>query len=67
MKTNQAMIKHQVEIIETLRKVVTIELPADVDGMAALAIVTDRYYHEDIVLSADDHVNNVINYLGIEN
>ena len=63
MSTEKPMVKHQVEILETLRKIVEVELPAD-SKEDARQIVMDRYYNEETILSADDHYDTEFHYLG---
>lgn len=43
-----------VEIVETLRKTVSVELPAGSSNHDAIMKVRDMYNAEEIVLSADD-------------
>lgn len=53
--------KFQVEIEETLRRVVTVEVPDTPDAeWKALSKVQIEYWNEEIVLSADDHVHTTI-------
>lgn len=65
METKVKMVTHRVEILETLRKVVEVELPAD-STEDARNIVIDRYYDEEYVLSADDHYGTEFHYLGVK-
>lgn len=54
-----------VEIIETLRKVVTVEIPSDYSGddeiAVALAVAMKMYRYEEVVLSGDDHYGTKFN------
>lgn len=59
------MVKHQVEIIETLRKVVEIELPEN-SNKDARQIAMDRYHDGDIILSGDNYYDTEFNYLGVK-
>lgn len=54
--------KIQVEIVETLRRVVTVEVPdtPNSDNMA-IAEASKRYREEEIVLDADDYVDTSFN------
>lgn len=60
---NIPIVKYKVEVLETLRKVVEIELPLG-SGNEARKIVMEKYYNEEIVLSADDHFDTEFHYLG---
>lgn len=65
MENTTKMVTHRVEILETLCKVIEIELPAD-STEDARKIVMDRYYNEEYVLSADDHQDTEFHYLGVK-
>lgn len=58
-KTKETTTYH-VEIVEILRKVVTVELPIGSTNKDALDKVRDLYNREEIVLSADDHCDTDI-------
>lgn len=60
------MVTHRVEILETLRLVVEVDLPAD-STEDARQIVIDRYYDEEYVLSSADHQETEFHYLGVKN
>lgn len=66
MKKDTPMVKHQIEILETLRIVVEVELPAN-STIDARAIVMDKYYNEEIVLSADNYDSTEFHHLGVKN
>lgn len=60
--------KLKVEVVETLRKVVTVEIPEELTGdderEAAIAAAMRRYRSEEVVLSGDDYDStrfNVVN------
>lgn len=60
--------KLKVEVVETLRKVVTVEIPEELTGdderEAAIAAAMRRYRNEEVVLSGDDYDSsrfNVVN------
>lgn len=65
MEKDTPMVKHQIEILETLRIVVEVELPANSTNDAR-AIVMDKYYNEEIVLSADNYDSTEFHYLGVK-
>lgn len=46
----------QVEVKETSRRVIDVELPIDMKDMAAEDIVALMYDHGEIVIDAEDHV-----------
>lgn len=57
--------KYQVEIVETLRRVVTVEIPElpeikDTECVA-ISIAQKMYRNEEIILDADDHVSTEFN------
>lgn len=56
-------VKYKVEVLETLKKVVEVELPigSDIDARQK---VMDMYYNEEIVLSADDYYETEFYFLG---
>lgn len=61
-ETTSKTRKYQVEIIETLRRVVTIEVPDTPDAKnIAIAKASRRYREEEIVLDADDYVYTSFN------
>lgn len=60
--------KLKVEVVETLRKVVTVEIPEELTGdderAAAIAAAMRKYRNEEVVLSGDDYDStkfNVVN------
>ena len=60
--------KLKVEVVETLRKVVTVEIPEELTGdderEAAIATAMRKYRNEEVVLSGDDYDStrfNVVN------
>ncbi|WP_301856152.1 hypothetical protein [uncultured Duncaniella sp.] len=60
--------KLKVEVVETLRKVVTVEIPEELTGdderEAAIAAAMRKYRNEEVVLSGDDYDStrfNVVN------
>lgn len=65
MTKTKETITYHVEIVETLRKVVDVELPAGSSKKDAIDKVRDLYNKEEIVLSADDHCDTDI-YLADE-
>lgn len=65
MEKDIPMVKHQIEILETLRKVVEVELPAN-STIDARKMVIDSYYNEEIVLSADDYYGTEFHHLGVK-
>ena len=56
-------VTYKVEVLETLRKVVEIELPLG-SANDARRIVMEKYNNEEIVLTADDHYDTEFHYLG---
>lgn len=65
MTTNSKIVKHQIEILETLRKVVEVELPAN-KIKDARTIVMNRYHNGEIVLTADDHYDSEFHHIGLK-
>lgn len=61
MKTKEL----KVEVVETLRKVVTVEIPGELTGDderdAALAVAMRKYRNEEVVLSGDDYDSTKFN------
>lgn len=60
--------KLKVEVVETLRKVVAVEIPEELTGdderEAAIAAAMRKYRNEEVVLSGDDYDStrfNVVN------
>ena len=49
----------QVEIEETVRRVIEVELPIETNDMLAEDIVAKMYDHGDIIIDGDDIVSNV--------
>ena len=49
----------QVEIEETVRRVIEVELPIETNDMLAEDIVAKMYDHGDIIIDGDDLVSNV--------
>lgn len=61
-ETTSKTRKIQVEIEETLRRVVTVEVPDTPDAECeALSMVETEYWDEEIVLDADDYVDTSFN------
>ena len=56
-------VKYKVEVLETLKKVVEVELPLGSDNEARQKVM-DMYYNEEIVLSADDYYETEFYFLG---
>jgi hypothetical protein len=56
-------VKYKVEVLETLKKVVEVELPLGC-GIDARQKVMDMYYNDEIVLSADDYYETEFHFLG---
>lgn len=56
-------VKYKVEVLETLKKVVEVELPIG-SGNVARQKVIDMYYNDEIILSADDHIETEFYFLG---
>lgn len=63
-ETTSKTRKYYVEIVETLRRVVTVDVPdvPNSDNMA-IAEVSKMYREEDIVLDSDDYVNTSFNII----
>lgn len=59
------MVKHKVEILETLRKVVEISLPEN-STKDARQLAMDQYHDGEIILSGDDYYDTEFNYLGVK-
>lgn len=56
-ETTSKTRKYQVEIVETLQRVITVEVPDTPDAKdIAIAIASKRYREEEIVLDANDYV-----------
>lgn len=57
--------KLKVEVVETLRKVVTVEIPEELTGddekAAAIAAAMRKYRNEEVVLSGDDYDSTKFN------
>jgi len=56
-------VKYKIEVLETLKKVVEVELPLGSDNEARQKVM-DMYYNEEIVLSADDYYETEFYFLG---
>lgn len=56
-------VKYKVEVLETLKKVVEIELPLGSDNEARQKVM-DMYYNGEIVLPADDYYETEFYFLG---
>lgn len=56
-------VKYKVEVLETLRKAVEVELPIGSDNVARQKVI-DMYYNDEIILSADDHIETEFYFLG---
>ncbi len=56
-------VKYKVEVLETLKKVVEVELPIGSDNEARQKVM-DMYYNDEIVLSADDYYETEFYFLG---
>ena len=56
-------VKYKVEVLETLKKVVEVELPIGSDNAARQKVI-DMYYNDEIILSADDHFETEFYFLG---
>lgn len=65
MTTDSKTVKHQIEILETLRKVVEVELPAN-KIKEARALVMDRYHNGEIVLTDDDYYDTEFHHIGLD-
>lgn len=61
-KDPKDVVIHRIEIVETLYKIVEVELPAD-QVREAEQQVRDMYHNEEIVLSADDYLDTEFIYL----
>lgn len=61
-KDQKDVVIHRIEIIETLHKIVEVELPADQVREATQQVI-DMYHDEEIVLSADDYFDTEFIYL----
>jgi hypothetical protein len=48
------MAKYKITIVETLSRIIEIELNRDLDENDALSIVKNQYYEGDIILDAED-------------
>lgn len=57
-------VKYQVEIVETLRKVVTVEMPLGCHREARDKVM-DQYHDCEIILTADDFFDVEINLVDI--
>lgn len=56
-------VKYKVEVLETLKKVVEVELPIGSDNEVRQKVM-DMYYNDEIVLSADDYYETEFYFLG---
>ena len=56
-------VRYKVEVLETLKKVVEVELPIGSDNVARQKVM-DMYYNDEIVLSADDYYETEFYFLG---
>lgn len=58
------IVKYKVEIVETLRRVVEVELPTDSFGEARQK-VKEMYDNEEIILTGDDYFDTEIECIGM--
>ena len=56
------MVKHRIEIVETLTRIVEVELPADQEREARERVI-DMYRSEEVVLTSDDYFETEFIYL----
>lgn len=56
-------VRYKVEVLETLKKVVEVELPLGSDSVARQKVM-DMYYNDEIILSADDYYETEFYFLG---
>lgn len=56
-------VKYKVEVLETLKKIVEVELPIGSDNVARQKVM-DMYYNDEIILSADDYFETEFCFLG---
>lgn len=59
------IVRYKVQIVETLKRTVIVELPLDCYGEARQK-VQEMYDNEEIVLSGDDYFDTEIECLGCE-